>query len=478
MPDEESRSALAAAPAADVARRLDAARVAQAAWAATPVKARLRIVRRLRRLLAREAVALAGLVRTYARRTPAETLAAEILPLVAACRFLEQEAQAVLAPRRLGAEGRPRWLAGVTAEVRREPHGLVLVIAPGNYPLMLPGIQLLQALAAGNAVAVKPPSQGAAALLRLAALLERAGLPDCLVQVLGDDVEEAEAAIAAGVDKVVLTGSVETGRAVLRRLADAVVPATMELSGCDAVIVLPGADLDLVARSVAYGLRLNAGATCIAPRRIVVPREQATALEALLIQRLAEVPPAPVPLKVRRQAARLVRAAVEQGARLATPPFDTARGEMAPVLVADAHPVLDLLRSDVFAPVASIVPVADGEAAVRAAEAGPHGLGASVFGPRRAAEAVAARLRVGSVTVNDLIVPTADPRLPFGGRGLSGFGVTRGPEGLLEMTRPKTISVRRGVFRPHLRPPTDADARLFALYLRLAHGGWRGLFGL
>ncbi|SOE00536.1 aldehyde dehydrogenase family protein [Caenispirillum bisanense] len=477
MPDDESRSALAVSPVAEVARRLAVARGAQATWAVEPVKARLRVVRRLRRLIAREAEDLAALVHTYAGRAPAETLAAEILPLVAACRFLEGEAEALLAPRRLGAEGRPRWLAGVTAEVRRDALGVVLVIAPGNYPLMLPGIQMIQALAAGNAVAVKPPPQGSVALLRLAALLDKAGLPDGLVQVLGEGVAEAEAAIAAGVDKVVLTGSVETGRAVLRRLAEAVVPATMELSGSDAVIVLPGADLDLVARSVAYGLRLNAGATCIAPRRIVVPRDQAAELEARLLARLAEVPPAAVPLRVRRQAATLVRAAVEQGARLATPPFDPAEGAMAPVLVADAHPSMELLQSDVFAPVTTLVAVADAEAALRVAHEGPYGLGASVFGPRKAAEAVAARLRVGSVTVNDLIVPTADPRLPFGGRGWSGFGATRGPEGLLEMTRPKAISVRRGRFRPHLRPPRDGDARLFALYLRLAHGGWRGLLG-
>jgi hypothetical protein len=85
---------------------------------------------------------------------------------------------------------------------------------------------------------------------------------------------------------------------------------------------------------------------------------------------------------------------------------------------------------------------------------------------------MAARVNAGSVVINDVIVPTADPRLPFGGRGESGFGVTRGAEGLLEMTVVKTISVRRGWFRPHLAPPRESDARRFAGMIRLLHGGW------
>jgi aldehyde dehydrogenase (NAD+) len=101
-------------------------------------------------------------------------------------------------------------------------------------------------------------------------------------------------------------------------------------------------------------------------------------------------------------------------------------------------------------------------------------LGATVFGRRRGAEALAAKVRAGCVVVNDMIVPTADPRLPFGGRGRSGFGVTRGLEGLLAMTTIKAIAVRRGRWLPHLERPHPDDARLMADYLRMAHGGsWR-----
>ncbi len=142
----------------------------------------------------------------------------------------------------------------------------------------------------------------------------------------------------------------------------------------------------------------------------------------------------------------------------------------------DGGPDTELLRHDVFAPWLALIPVPDIEAALLADAACPFALGASIFGPVAAARALAPRLRAGSVCINDLIVPTADPRLPFGGSGRSGFGRTRGAEGLLGMTSTKTISLRKGRFRPHLAAPHDADAARFATLARVLHGGWRGAF--
>jgi delta 1-pyrroline-5-carboxylate dehydrogenase len=130
-----------------------------------------------------------------------------------------------------------------------------------------------------------------------------------------------------------------------------------------------------------------------------------------------------------------------------------------------------LLREDVFAPWLAFVPVADMAEAIAAQSLCPYALGASIFGPGIEARALAARLRVGSICINDLIVPTADPRLPFGGRGLSGFGVTRGAEGLLDMTVLKTVSLRRGRFMPHLAAARPTDADRYARLIALLYGG-------
>src|SRR5581483_6232963 len=122
-------------------------------------------------------------------------------------------------------------------------------------------------------------------------------------------------------------------------------------------------------------------------------------------------------------------------------------------------------------PLVALVPIRDDDEALAVAAHCPYALGATVFGAEPGASALAGRVHAGVVVVNDVIAPTADPRLPFGGRGRSGFGVTRGAEGLLEMTALKAVCVRRGKWHPHLEPEQPGDTTLFLAYLRAAHGG-------
>jgi acyl-CoA reductase-like NAD-dependent aldehyde dehydrogenase len=426
---------------------LRGADAAVSAWRHTPLRERLRILRRARHLLAMRATEVAATLGD--RRPLSDTLTAEVLPLLAGLRFLERRAPRLLAPRRLRA-GRPLWLFGVTAEVHREPCGVVLILAPSNYPLFLPGAQLLQALAAGNAVCAKPASGCAAPLQALAGILKEAGLPAGVLQVLDDSAETGAAATSAAFDRIVLTGSAETGRSVLAAAAPRLTPATMELSGNDAVFVLPGADIEAVAAALVYGMRLNSGATCIAPRRVFLIPAAAERLAPALLARVGSLRLSPPPPVV---AARLDRLVAEA------------------LILADARPDMRLLREDVFAPWLALVPVADMAEALAAQALCPYALGASIFGPEPEARAMATRLAVGSVCINDIIVPTADPRLSFGGRGLSGFGVTRGAAGLLEMTVIKTVSLRRGRFMPHLAETRTDDARRYAGLIALLYGG-------
>ena len=477
---KENADGIAAAVTAAVAR----ARAAQSAWAATPLPARLAVLSTARSGLVAAADALAASLATP-RRGRADALAAEVIPLADAIRFLERETRALLAPTRLGRRGRPRWLFATDAEIRREPLGLILVIGPGNYPLFLPGVQIVQALAAGNAVLVKPAPGKTEPLETLRTVLRQAGLPQDLCILLDDDVAAAEAALEADIDKVVLTGSAATGRAVLDRLAARLVPAVMELSGNDPVIVLPGADLDLAVRAVAYGLRLNGSATCIAPRRVFLPRSLLEDFAARLGAALTGLSPVPLPPAVAGQVTRLLAQARDRGARIVGAVPDRPAAGMGPLIVVDPHPDLDLLREDIFAPLVSLIPLAGpgdetedetgfADRATARAAASPHALGASIFGPEAEARRVARGIQAGSVVINDIIVPTADPRLPFGGRRRSGFGATRGAEGILEMTALKTVSLRKGRFRPHFDAPRADDEAMFRTYLEAAHGATPG----
>lgn len=460
---------------------MSAARLAQNRWAVTPLAERLARIRELRRLIADHAMLLAEASASARNRPPLESLTAEVLPVVEACRFLEREAESLLAPCRYGRRGLPLWLSGVRSEVRHEPVGVVLVIGPGNYPLLLPGVQLIQALVAGNAVLLKPGVGGSFAARALIEIIHRAGFDSHLVALLPESTEAARAAIEALPDKVIFTGSAATGEKILAQLAPHLIPSVMELSGCDAVIVRADADLDLVVKSLRFGLTLNDGATCMAPKRVFVHRAIATELEGRLARLFSPAAPVSDPassltsvragVDISAPLHQLLTEATAQGAHFVAGGVFPEGAVQLPAILAGVDPSARLLTEDVFASVLSLITVADDAEAITRANDCPYALGASVFTrDESTGHSIAACLSAGVVTINDLLVPSADARVPFGGRHRSGFGVTRGPEGLLELTVPKVITTSRAKFRPALEPPHPKDEAMFQAYLELTHG--------
>ena len=463
---------------------MEQVRAAQLVWARTSLRTRLAILRRTRHRIATTALEIAQTVPCEqpseqcrpVHRSVADTLVSEVLPLVEACRFLEREAGWILAPQQLSAHARPFWLRRVTAETSCEPFGVVLILAPANYPLFLPGVQALQALAAGNAVLWKPAPGGGAAAEAMRAALVASGLDPALLQLLDESTQAAADAIAGGVDKVFLTGSAATGAAVLSQLAPHLTPAVMELSGCDAVFVLAGAALDRVVEALAFGLRLNGSATCMAPRRLFLVGRHPGLVPALL-ERLNSLPAIALPPYTQARLADLLEDATLLGGTVL---LEQADETIRYAVVRNATPRMRIAQSDIFAPVLSIFEAADMDAALAAHAPCPYALTAAIFGPEPAARALASRLPVGTVLINDLIVATADPRIGFSGRKSSGFGVTRGREGLLEMTALKTVVVQRSRDLRAYRPTTSNHQPFFAAYLEVVHGGkwrarWRGL---
>jgi acyl-CoA reductase-like NAD-dependent aldehyde dehydrogenase len=437
------------------------------------------VLRKARALTAAHSQELAELSAKTRSRPVAEALAAEVLPLLDAIRFVERSAGSLLAPRKLGAKWRPLWLSAVRSEVRREPFGVILVIAPSNYPLFLPGVQVVQALAAGNAVLLKPAPGCRAVMTRWRDLLVHSGVPEDLLLILAEEKSEAESAIRAGVDKIFLTGSAQTGRAVLKAAAETITPVVAELSGCDAMLVCDDADLELITNALLFSLRLNDSATCIAPRRVYVARRIAERLEARLVSEAGKLPQKTSSAVLANRLEPLLDEAVGRGAGLLVGRGD--RGALTlPIILGGVREGSQVLDEDLFAPMLSLV-VYDHEAeAVESINRCSYALGASVFSTNQGrAQALAGELQVGVVTINDLITPTADPRLPFGGRRQSGFGLTRGAEGLIEMTCVKVITRTRGTSRPHYEPVGAEEAVFFAGYMQATHGGswrerWRG----
>ena len=427
----------------------------QQAWAALPVSQRLPLIRRLRHLLVEECDSLCTAVEQDIAKPVEETIAGDILPLAAACRFLERRAQRILRSRRISKLGRPIWLWGQTDVIHRRPRGVVGIIGTWNYPLLLNGVQILQALVAGNGVVWKPSELARASARSFFALLQRAGCPSGLVEMLPGTREAGAELANAEIDHVVFTGSSSTGRALAEILGRRLVSSTLELSGCDAMFVLEDADIDMAAQAAWFGATLNRGQTCLAARRVFVHRSCYDPFIDALSQYVTRALPMNLALESQvKQAENCIRDAVSEGARLLRPATSdhtpAATSASWPAAVLDARPEMAICQQALFAPILAVLAFDSEEQALKLDACCPYGLGASIFSRNstRAAQ-LACNLRVGSVAINDVIVPTAHPETPFGGRGESGWGVTQGAEGLLQMTVSQTVSIRRGKSRPH-----------------------------
>ncbi len=441
---------------------------AQARWAARSLSDRLGVIRATRHNMAGRIEQFTQAISPALARSAADTLVTELLPLLDAMRFLERRAPSLLAPRKLGSAGRPLWLTGVQSEVQRVPLGHILIIGPANFPLFLPGVQAMQALAAGNAVTWKPGLGGERVARLVASALREAGLPRGVLHITDASVEAAQTALAQQPAKVIFTGSLESGKRVLRTLAETATPAVMELSGADAVVVLPSANLPLVAKAIAFGLRLNGAEVCMSPRRLVGTAQTLRALRPLLEIELAAIPAVVLNDRTAASLQTLADAATADGAKLCGEVNPNAQ---RPLLVENARPEMAIASSDIFAPVLSILEVRSVLHMPAVVNACPYALAAAVFGSLREARPLADQLNVGTVSINDLIAPTADPRTPFAGRGRSGFGATRGAEGLLEMTAPKTVLARRKGLTQQYSLVGNREIPLFAGLIGLLHGG-------
>ncbi len=181
------------------------AKTAQCEWARRPPRERQRAIGRIAPQIALDQVELIALS-PRANASPAEIISSELLPLADACRYAARVGHRVLAPKTHSIYRGAWWMGRIGVQVTRVPWGVVLILAPSNYPLFLPGVQIIQALAAGNAVLVKPAEGCEAILHRFAGCVIAAGIPAEVIKIIYSSIAAGQGAIDAGVDKVFLPG--------------------------------------------------------------------------------------------------------------------------------------------------------------------------------------------------------------------------------------------------------------------------------
>ena len=429
---------------------VERARAAGAWWAGLNFAGRKVRLLRWRALLAERIEELAAL-------THAETgkpLADAIVEASAAIEHIDwaaRNAQRVLGPRRM----RTRLLvAEHSGHLEYQPYGVVGVIGPWNYPILTPLGPISGALAAGNAVVLKPSEYTPAVGQWLADSFAEVVPEHPVFQTVHGLGDVGAALCRSGVGKVSFTGSTATAKKVMATCAETLTPVVLEAGGKDALIVDADADVDAAAEAAVWGSMTNAGQTCIGIERVYAVAPVYDAFVAAVVAKAGklrlgeEIGPITMPGQVdviRRHIDDALASggrAVLGGAAGVQPP------NVAPTVLVDVPEHSAAIREETFGPTVTITRVADAEEAITRANALPYGLGGAVFGKANGIR-IARRLRTGMVAVNSTLSFVGMATLPFGGVGDSGFGRIHGEDGLREFGRAKAITVRRA---PSLLP--------------------------
>lgn len=439
-----------------VAAAVAAARRGQAVWASLTLEERRGGLQAVKRALVERASHIAEVVAAETGKGMVPAIEGELLPAAIHARYLARTAHLHLATRRLDAYP----ILTKRAWVEMRPLGVAGVISPWNFPFFLSFQPALTALAAGCGVVLKPSSATPLSGALVAEVIEGAGLPDGLLQVVQGGAETGRELVTGGVDVVSFTGSSAVGREVAALAAGRLVPVLLELGGKHPMVVLEDADPVRAARGAVWGGFFGAGQACVSVERVYVVEGIYERFVAALRRALEDVSPSDDPRRgigpvfgpgqlavIETQVADAVTA----GAVLLAGGERVGDRHYAPTVLLDVDHSMTVMREETFGPVLPVMRVVDENQAVALANDSPFGLQASVWtGNSARGRKVASRLRAGTVAINDALVNYGIPSLPFGGVGASGWGRTGAGEGLRSFSYPVSVTESRVRMRREL----------------------------
>jgi acyl-CoA reductase-like NAD-dependent aldehyde dehydrogenase len=378
------------------------------------------------------------------------------------------------------------FVRGRKLTLRYVPLGVVGVIGPWNYPLTNSFGDAIPAMAAGNAVIIKPSSVTPLSPMLMGEMLRECGLPDGVYQVAPGSGETGGALIDA-VDFIMFTGSTPTGKKVMERAARTLTPVSLEMGGKDPMIVCADADVERAANAAVHYSMQNAGQTCISTERVYV--------EEPIYDRFVDL----VTEKVRglRQGAPGEAGSIDLGAVIHPPQSDIVEAHVKdavdkgarvlaggkrrddgghffePTVLVDVDHDMDCMREETFGPTLPIMKVSDSSEAVRLSNDSPYGLQASVWTRDSAkGQRLARSIEAGVVTINDAQINYLALELPMGGWKSSGLGSRHGADGIRKYTKKQALVVTR--FAPkkdlHMLPYSSKRTKLLGRMMRFVYG--------
>ncbi len=438
----------------DVEQAHRRARIAQAEWAARPVAERAAILGRIHHIAFARQDELMDLLQLEAGK-PRFDAFQELAAVAVYARYISR-----MAPKLLKRQTRKGVVPLVTkAYELRHPRGVVALVTAWNYPAVFASSDGFSAIAGGNAVIHRPDTQAALSALWVRSLAIEAGVPEDVWQVLLGPGRSIGTAIIDRADAVAFTGSTAAGRAIMERTAPRLVYTALELGGKNPFVVLADANLDRAVEAVRRACFVNAGQTCVGPERILVARAVYEEFRTKLVARIERMRIGAhmtfesemgslIDAKQLASVSRHVDDAVAKGAHVLTggrPLPEIGPNFYAPTILEGVTPEMEVCANETFGPVIALYPFDSLDEAVELANGTEYGLHAVIWSrDTRAAEALAARIKAGTVEINDGIVATwGSADVLQGGMKASGFGRRNGQYGILRFTEPQSVVVQR-----------------------------------
>ncbi|MGZ7495620.1 succinic semialdehyde dehydrogenase [Corynebacterium sp. ZY180755] len=437
----------------DAYRAFEVARTGQKAWAHTPIAKRKEIFLRYHDLILAHRDELLDLIQKETGKSRASAFD-EVMDVAITCRHYSYRAEKLLKPKKVRGA-----LPVVThTVVQRAPKGVVGIIAPWNYPLVMAVSDAIPALLAGNSVVLKPDLKTPLTALRAHELLLEAGLPASVFQIVPGPGSTVGQVIVGECDYLMFTGSTATGRTLAAQAGERLIGFSAELGGKNPLIVLPSADVEKAARGAINACFSNTGQLCISIERIYVHSD----IASQFISRFRELTENlslgydwgdDVGSLISTDHLKHVHAFVEdakaKGATVLTGGHavpDVGEKFYAPTILTDVSEDADLYRSEVFGPVVYIEVVGSVEEAIAKANDTDYGLNSSIWGAENEAREVASQIESGTVNINEgFAAAWASLDAPMGGWKSSGVGRRHADEGLTKYTESRSVAVQRFV---------------------------------
>ncbi len=450
------------ASAVEVGEAVEKSRAAFAKWRETSFRERAEYIMRAREVILSELDEIARLISDESGKPVAEALSMEIAPVLDLMQYFAKNAAKILKPEKVNI-GLYATL-GRTSKIIYKPLGTVGIIPAWNYPFSIPLGETVMALMAGNAVIVKPSELTPFIGLKIEKIFKKAGLPEDLVQVLTGDGRTGAALVDAGIEKIMFTGSVATGKKIAEAAAKHLTSVVLELGGKDPMIVFADANLELAAQGAIWGAFCNSGQSCSSVERLYVEESVAEEFTRLIVEKTralrqdsGDKETTDVAAMSSEKQIAVVEAHVEsfaqEGAKILTGGKRNTNLKGAfyePTVISGATNEMRGMREETFGPTLPIATFKTEEEAIKLANDSDFGLTASVWTrDLTKGKRVAEKILAGTVCVNEVLYTHGIGQTPWGGFKQSGYGRTHGKNGLMELVATQHIHINRVLITPN-----------------------------